>query len=206
MEGKRFDLLTRALGEESSRRSLMGLAAALVAAPATAAAESRHRKHKPNVEGPCGDGSRSNNICTQNTNCCTGICDTAAGQTNKDGQGRCRCVRRGGACTDNVNCCSRRGQQMTCDGGVCAVPVQCLQEGEPCSGFPACCGSVGCSGTCASLPEGPCVTDLGCYQPLTGGSATCVSGLCCYIDTTACLNNSDCCSGNCSSFACAALN
>jgi hypothetical protein len=112
MDARRFDILTRALGEGSSRRSVMGLLGIIAAAPLAVAAGSRRR---PKPEGPCGDFSRKDNICAKNGDCCTNICNTDVGKTNKDGKGRCRCVRRGRACTEDRNCCSRRGQQMTCN-------------------------------------------------------------------------------------------
>ncbi len=71
---------------------------------------------KPGVgtEGPCGSGSRKDNICTKDSECCTSICDIQLGKKNKDKKGRCRCVRRGGACTADNNCCN-----SICISGVC---------------------------------------------------------------------------------------
>ncbi|MGI9253323.1 MAG: hypothetical protein ACR2J8_06225, partial [Thermomicrobiales bacterium] len=66
------------------------------------------RKH-PAPEGPCGDGSASDNTCTKNSDCCTNSCNLA--------KGRCRCVRLGGACANFSSCCS--GGE--CVQGVCTV-------------------------------------------------------------------------------------
>jgi hypothetical protein len=109
MDGPIFDQFTRALATLRTRRGAVGLATAAVTG-ATVAAEA-----KPRTEGPCGDGSRRANVCTKNKDCCTGLCNTKAGKKNKDGKGRCRCVRKGGTCTANRNCCNSLG----CNDGIC---------------------------------------------------------------------------------------
>ena len=112
MDQKRFDELVRRLSEHVSRRSVVtgavagGIAATSVAIDA--------RAGKPGKAGPCGDGKRKDNICKKNKDCCTGICDVKLGKKNKDGKGRCRCVRTGDACEQDKNCCN-----APCNGGVC---------------------------------------------------------------------------------------
>jgi hypothetical protein len=134
MDARRFDILTRALGEGSSRRSVLGLLGIITAAPLAVAAGARRR---PKPEGPCGDFSRKDNICAKNGDCCTNICNTDVGKTNQDGKGRCRCVRRGRACTEDRNCCRGRGQQMTCNpvltpvGGKAATEKVCGLAAPP---------------------------------------------------------------------------
>jgi hypothetical protein len=88
-------------------------------------------KRRPvRIEGPCGDGSRKENLCDKGSDCCTGLCKT--GLKNKDGRGRCRCVRRGKACAEDKNCCN----DMTCVAGVCGgsapPPTHKVANGQPC--------------------------------------------------------------------------
>jgi hypothetical protein len=191
MDRTTFDRITRVLGSAGSRRAglrmaaaaLFGAGATRVVGPGTAAAT-------PRPAGPCKSTKRQDNTCTKASQCCTGVCDTSKGATNKDGQGRCRCVRRGGNCTEDRNCCSRRGQQMTCIGGVCDMPATCLGLQAACvSGVDTC-----CAGECAQRPvsiaprgqsafvccvqdqQSGCVVDADCCNFL----ATCNQGTCTY--------------------------
>ncbi len=173
MDQERFGGLTRALGAGISRRA--GLVAALAAlfggsvgAPATEAAPAHKRRPKP--EGPCGDGTRKENACTKNGQCCTGICNTRVGRKNKDGKGRCRCVRRGKACAEDRNCCNG----MTCGNGVCGIAdARCTTNGDCSGGTPICSG-----GTCVA-----CALDTDCV----GATPFCTDGAC-----VACRDDSDC--------------
>jgi hypothetical protein len=72
----------------------------------------------PGVEGPCGNGTRKDNICMENSQCCTGVCDLSVRKKNVDKMGRCRCIARGGACTEDSNCCN-----SPCIGNICGVPA-----------------------------------------------------------------------------------
>ncbi|MFM9105275.1 MAG: hypothetical protein ACKOWF_01085 [Chloroflexota bacterium] len=69
---------------------------------------------QPGIEGPCGDGTRNDNICMKNGECCTGICEITLRKTNKDKRGRCRCLRMGATCAADRNCCN-----SLCIGGIC---------------------------------------------------------------------------------------
>ena len=184
MDPKRFDLLTRRLGDVSSRRTLLGTVAAIAASPLVA--DARRRGRGPAPEGPCGNGSRTGNLCASADDCCTGICANDAGKANKDGQGRCRCVRAGGSCTEDRNCCNRRGQQMTCN------PVVNAQSGkattEKVCGRPPTCDATTCpagccsSGTCipyASQTVSACgAAGATCAACPGSGSLTCTNGVC----------------------------
>lgn len=135
MDQQRFDAALRALGRGASRRAAMaGVLGALVGArlgddAAAGGAKAGggggrrkaadpgtgKRRRRPGAAGPCGDGSRKENRCTSDRECCTRVCNLKAGKGNQDGQGRCRCVRRGKGCTQDRNCCN----MMKCVAGVC---------------------------------------------------------------------------------------
>jgi parallel beta-helix repeat protein len=114
MDQSRFDALARVLATSRSRRTTIVAAAAALAGSALAAG-GEARRGRPYLEGPCGNGSRKANICKKDSDCCTNICNLKTGKTNKDKQGRCRCIRKGGACKANRNCCG----EMTCTGKIC---------------------------------------------------------------------------------------
>jgi hypothetical protein len=174
MDTSSFDRITRLLGAGATRRAGLGLAAAALLGSTAAAA--------PKPAGPCKGTKRPDNICSKNGDCCTGICNTKAGKKNKDGKGRCRCVNRGGACTASKNCCSRRGQQMTCNDGICGnpepepicVPLQgvCVPQVDTCCG-------------------GECSTQLvpASTQPLAPAQTVC----CIAEDASGCTVPADCC-------------
>jgi hypothetical protein len=218
MDGKRFDLITRALGDASSRRSLLGLAAGLLAAPLAATqADAKAGSKRPRTEGPCGNGTRKDNICTKDTDCCTGLCDTKLGKKNKDGKGRCRCVQKGKACTEARNCCSGRA----CAGGVCggSTPPTPVCDATTCPD--GCCSGVTCvpyadqgdsscgvagaacvactapeacvEGVCAltCVAEGEICTVSGdaCCSPVAG----CSDGVCCSPPEGPCTVTAGCC-------------
>jgi hypothetical protein len=130
MDQRRFDAALRAMQTSTTRRA--GLAAALAAllgstgltggaVHAGPRAEKRGGKRKrrtrPGSAGPCGDGSRADNRCTRDSQCCTGVCETSIGRRNLDGDGRCRCRRRRQDCTEDRNCCGKLG----CYGGRCST-------------------------------------------------------------------------------------
>jgi len=97
MDQRSFDRFARLLGGAASRRA--GIRAALggllgLAAPDGADAGRNKAKDKakgkeegrgrPGPEGPCGNGSRKDNACTKDSDCCTGICNTSLGKKNRD--------------------------------------------------------------------------------------------------------------------------
>lgn len=132
MDQHLFDGLTRLLGARAARRdglrAVLGPALGLATAGAATNAPAASR---PRAEGPCGDGSRKQNTCSTDKNCCTGICDTSKGKTNRDRKGRCRCVRKGDPCSEDRNCCSRGNQAMSCESGVC-TPLPRIPTGQSC--------------------------------------------------------------------------
>jgi DNA-binding beta-propeller fold protein YncE len=167
MDEQRFDAALRALGCGSTRRqAIAGALGALFGGGVLDAAARKNDKNKgkgrnpsaPGAEGPCGNGSRKDNICTKDTQCCTGICNTKAGKKNKDGQGRCRCVKRGKPCTADRNCCGGRA----CTGGVCGPG--CASNADCPASTPVC-----TAGTCTG-----CATDGDCRGELP----LCCGGLC----------------------------
>jgi hypothetical protein len=210
MDQERFDRMTRLFGSAASRRAtlagLAGLAAGALPALAEQAAAKPGRK-RPGPEGPCGNGSRKRNICTRDKDCCTGICNTAAGKTNKDGKGRCRCLPKGQTCTEDKNCCGGRA----CVDGICGGGGggQCIPEGftNICIGQgDVCCSPVTCNstaGACCSDVGGPCSVDAGCCLVGSIPMLVCPSGTCCLPTGAQCVSGEPCCSGNCSgSFTC----
>ena len=125
MDDLSFDRLARVLGSAVTRRAGFGAAIAALL-PAAAAGRGHGRRGKgngkdrapsrdPRPEGPCGDGSRKDNVCTKDSQCCTNLCNKKIGKKNLDGKGRCRCLRRGKKCKSTSNCC----KHLTCSGGVC---------------------------------------------------------------------------------------
>jgi hypothetical protein len=177
MDANRFDGITRALGDASSRRSLLSLAAGLLAAPLAATqADAKAGSKRPRPEGPCGNGKRKDNICTKGSQCCTGICNTELGKKNKDGKGRCRCVTRGNGCTEDKNCCNT----LTCIAGTCGGGGTCAPEGATCTADADCCDGLPCTdGVCGG---GTCLPAGGDCNPVDGG--TCCDPGFCLINST----------------------
>ncbi|MFM9107204.1 MAG: right-handed parallel beta-helix repeat-containing protein [Chloroflexota bacterium] len=196
MDRLTFDCVTRLLGTAASRRS--GLAAAIAAAVAArstdgatpgesaaiaADAPPRRARRRVRPEGPCGNGSRAENICTKDKQCCTGICNLKTGKKNTDGRGRCRCLKRGRTCSADKNCCN----SMTCVDGACSslrpVPTSqacvaardtCLDDAASCMAY----DSDDPAGTFCLLPTGAaCSGDNDCWsQDCSGG--TCAAVVC----------------------------
>jgi hypothetical protein len=198
VDNGRFDDVVRSLAGSVTRRSLAGLMAGLVAGPVAVSAASRKRGvGKPGVEGPCGDGTRKDNMCEQDGDCCTGICKT--GLKNKDGKGRCRCVRKQGACTADENCC----KGLPCNDGICGGPT-CAPPQGACTDVSECCNSAiaVCIGTCCMQPGAACAAPADCCAGGAGG--TCANGFCCTnAGFSPCAQDSDCCGGaTCTSGTC----
>jgi hypothetical protein len=179
MDTSSFDRITRLLGAGATRRAGLGLAAAALLGSTAAAA--------PKPAGPCKGTKRPDNICSKNGDCCTGICNTKAGKKNRDGKGRCRCINRGGACTASKNCCSRRGQQMTCNSGICGNPEPdpiCVPLLGPCDAGADTC----CAGTCA-----PYLNGVGLR--LSAPTVCCIE-----LGVSGCTDNLDCCDSGATCF------
>ncbi|MFM9105228.1 MAG: tail fiber domain-containing protein [Chloroflexota bacterium] len=83
---------------------------------------------RPGQQGPCGDGSRTDNTCSADGDCCTNYC---VGK-------RCRCKARSMPCASRKECC--RG--LVCTRGACTEPAS---------------GSAGPTGPAGpnSVPTGP---------------------------------------------------
>ena len=175
MDTSSFDRIARTLGSATSRRTGLALAAAgLLGRVGSAVAV-------PRPAGPCKATRRPDNICTKDSDCCTGSCNVNPGQGNKDGKGRCRCIRKGGDCTVDNNCCSRGGQQMTCNDGVCGVEPVCLPLQAVCDPNNDTC----CVGGCTVPPPVASVSPQGAV------AVTC----CIQANGTGCSDNLDCCGG-----------
>ncbi|MFM9105365.1 MAG: right-handed parallel beta-helix repeat-containing protein [Chloroflexota bacterium] len=141
MDQSSFDRIARVLGGAASRRAglraalggLLGLSAAMPGMEADAKAapgRDKRKDRKPaKPEGPCGDRSRKDNLCTKDSQCCTGYCKR--GLKNIDGKGRCRCLKKNKACKPNQTCCGR----LSCSNGRCRGPIP---TGQPCTAGDTC--------------------------------------------------------------------
>ncbi|MGI9252650.1 MAG: hypothetical protein ACR2J8_02810, partial [Thermomicrobiales bacterium] len=183
MDAGTFDRLIRLLTGRLSRRAGLAAAAAAIVTPAAATPDHRdhgkRHRHGPRPQGPCGDGSRKANICTRDTQCCTGFCDTSLGKKNVDRRGRCRCIRRGKPCTPKQTCCGK----TSCENGVCArtKPTTCQPDGGACAADADCCSCLTCaSGVCAACVETVCAS--GCpYTSVNDAYANANAGDTIYI-------------------------
>ncbi|MGI9252235.1 MAG: hypothetical protein ACR2J8_00680, partial [Thermomicrobiales bacterium] len=208
MDHSSFDRLARLLGGATTRRaglrtalgSLLGLAALDDAAgkdksKGKPGSKDKNRgnhdhSHRPEPEGPCGNGSRKDNACLKNSECCTGLCNTKRAKKNVDGKGRCRCIQRGRKCAESRNCCNT----LSCDDGVCGgnvspnVPVP---TSEPCrKGVDTCADAdASCTvydtrepvGTFCLIPfQGACEKDADCEN------ASCSLGVCVTCSCSGC--------------------
>ena len=193
MEHATFDRIVTALASATTRRA--GLAAAVAAALGRSAAGV---VAGPGSQSQC--GKRADSTCQKDSDCCSGRCVT--GLANKDGSGRCRCVRRNKPCTADKDCCARRGQSMVCLDGVCSPP--CLPLGQTCDATSTCCAGV-CGGvlsgdralasTCCVLEEGACSKDADCCGASFGN--WCSQGACtsCFGPESPCDAERRCCTG-----------
>ncbi|MGI9252172.1 MAG: right-handed parallel beta-helix repeat-containing protein, partial [Thermomicrobiales bacterium] len=181
------------LGRATSRRS--GLMAALRAAfgratlDGAAGAKGRGKdaggsavtSRRPKPEGPCGDGTKADNVCTKDKQCCTGYC--RKGMKNKDGKGRCRCIRRGKPCKPSQTCCGG----VSCTEGICKRPAPSrptVPTGKAC---------VAASDTCAESTAACVEYELG----------TPAGTYCLLPNSSACSGDPVCESNKCASGACA---
>ncbi len=124
MDQQSFDRIARLLGGAVTRRAgVRAVLGGLLGLAAVDTAEAKRgggrKKGRPGVEGPCGDGSRKDNVCTKDKQCCTGYCKK--GMKNKDGKGRCRCAPKDYPCTKKTVCCKR----FSCIDGICQKPSSC---------------------------------------------------------------------------------
>ncbi len=205
MDSTSFDGITRLLAGATTRRTglraalgalagltgLTGLAAGAASKGSGERANGKARgtgrrkgKGKPGAEGPCGNGSRTDNACTKDKQCCTGYCKK--GLKNRDGQGRCRCIKRGKTCKSSQTCCGT----ATCTNGVCVALVPtggaCVAGADTCADAAAICQSYDSddpAGTYCLLPTGAtCAANNDCWsQECAGG--TCAAVVCTVCDS-----------------------
>jgi hypothetical protein len=221
MDQHSFDRIARLLGGALSRRAglraLLGAAITLpaVAAPdAVDAASPGNRPHgerqatggskgkgdgarKPGVAGPCGNGSRKDNICTRNQDCCTGLCNLKAGDRNRDRKGRCRCSRNGRPCTEDRNCCNAACVNGRCNGSVPPAPP--VPSGDPCTTASVCADP---NATCTTYQHDEAAGEF-CLLPrraLCSSDAQCASGDCAGGVCVACSSNA--CGRPCNAIVC----
>jgi hypothetical protein len=190
MDDRNFDAMSRSLAGAMSRRSGLAALAALIGSPAvqriadTGMASAAGRARGPKIEGPCGEGKRKDNVCTKDSECCSGICNTALGKKNRDGKGRCRCVKKAGSCSEDRNCCGGRA----CTNGICGL-TEDTPVGEACVNGQSYCAY----GSTCQAPTANAQTQIGagpfCSWPVGGGcdhgnnfSSECHGGWCAQIE------------------------
>lgn len=139
-------------------------------------------KPKDPTQACVGDGL----FCTQNRNCCSGLCENGSCFA---GGGGTSCLSTGSTCLQPDSCCSNlcmddgKGHTWCAeppqpDGGSCGLPgAPCSAPGAP---DPADC----CFGLCG--PDGTCASGGG-----GGGGGNCGQA------GASCRYGSDCCSGQC---------
>ncbi len=182
MDRASFDRIARKLAGAATRRdgfkALIGAAVAVIGAgggavvdaapngPAKRRAERAgaskkpSAKGKPSTQGPCGSGKRKDNICTSDSDCCTGICNLGASKKNKDRRGRCRCMKRNKPCTADANCCNT----LTCNQGRCSMrkpgptplkPASTVATGSACTPVDTCASNqAACTTYSSNAPRG----------------------------------------------------
>ncbi|MGI9254984.1 MAG: hypothetical protein ACR2J8_14675, partial [Thermomicrobiales bacterium] len=203
MGEQRFDAALRALGRGASRRNaIAGVLGALLGSSQLVSAAGgprpdgsgrgagKHRK-QPGTEGPCGDGSHKANVCTKDSQCCTGMCNLNPSKKNRDKTGRCRCVQKGSACKADRNCCAgmscTKGTCASGGGGDCASNLDCPAASPICSnGFCVQCVAAGDCGRSADTCAGGICT-CGGSAPCSGSTKICSAGVC-----AVCATNDDC--------------
>jgi hypothetical protein len=183
MESDRFDHLTRRLGAPTTRRTTLGLLAALGLGGVARDAAARSNKKKPkecSKSRPCPDCQKcskkhhkckpvkNGTACTAGGTCQSGACVCPTGMYACASTGTC--CANGTACTGAATC-------GACPAGdVCATPVLCGQWGpDPTQDLCACLTSVQNTTVCASSFGEcfACTTDAECTTAL-GGPAVCV--------------------------------
>ncbi|MFM9105368.1 MAG: hypothetical protein ACKOWF_01560 [Chloroflexota bacterium] len=238
MDQASFDRMARLIGGAVTRRA--GIAAALGAAlggPAAVGAGTQEAGRRgdpgggkddgkgagrgegagPGTEagsrpaGPCGDRTRKDNACRKDKDCCTGYCKKKKPGSNKDGLGRCRCIKCGKACKPSQTCCGG----LACMNGKCEKLTSCVTQGAACLASSQCCAGLACAG-------GVCVTGVatskacGTSDVCVAASAACthyaewrrdgdytIDTFCLLPNGDACTGDNDCASGNCKNGVCA---
>ena len=185
MDGSRFDSLTRALGDNSSRRSVV---AALVAAFGLAAlfgdrleAEANRRRKrnraKPNAFGCLNVGQKCRG---KDLKCCSGLCQGK--KPKKAEKDTSRCVGH------HASTCRADQQRPECGG---AEDSRCTNA----TGIPGLCAvTTGNAGYCLhDVDCYPCRKDTDC-EPFCGAGAACIpcAGLCANHGGTACAGIDEC--------------
>jgi len=197
-----FDALTRGLasGDMSRRRALRLMGAALVGSTLASLGIGEAAADPPDPRG-C---KRSGKRCKNDTQCCSGNCDSGTCAS-------CRSI--GGSCTADLECCS---DSFNCSGGTCAP---CVSVGGSCTADIQCCADESTnflricdipagqsSGTCATCRANgnPCDTSGECCSgDCLFATNTCATP--CLPNCSPCDTSGECCGGNCDGGICEPL-
>lgn len=220
MEQRRFDDLTRRLGANSSRRTVLkgllagavGGFAGLVGGGEALAAKGSGGSNKPDCcpsSAPRLCDYTCVNVSTDPNHCggCASACPTGATCQN----GACLCpqgtMQCGNACVDTSSDSNNCG---TC-GHVCASGQSCVAGSCASSCSPDCtgkvCGDDGCGGSCGACPGANCVGST--FQAAATCSAdgtTCIPGTTMNCDPYNCSQNGTCLTTCAGDFDCEAGN
>jgi hypothetical protein len=158
MDGTRFDLMARALGTTSTRRSgVAAVLAGLIGATATDATASASRRR--DVCRPTGVG------CTRGDQCCSSVCDTRR-TAPRAVRNRCACPVGQSTCA--TACC---GDGETCSDGTCLCGEGVCFIGARGNAIPR------ADDTCYHTNHAAlCLTNSDCACP-SGSTCFCAKGL-----------------------------
>jgi hypothetical protein len=182
MDAIRFDQLTRALTDSTSRRTVTGIGLAGLLGSLTGLTNTEARRKKNRRKKKCKGGKKKcGKKCIPKSNCCRDA-DCSAGGSCEGGDCTCPTGLKAcqGACIPDGDCCSDADclGGAICQGGVCACRA----------------GDVLCGEVCADLLSNAAHCGS-CDTPCPSGS-TCVHGTCtCDPFANACPNEVD---GQCS--------
>jgi hypothetical protein len=169
MEAERFDLVTRALGDAPTRRTVFGLVLGGVFGSALDFADAK-KKGKKKKKKCKGGKKKCGKKCIPATSCCAacGACESC-----QDGTCVSDC-QAGQACVAGQCQCTAESCDGCCDGENCrsgTASAFCGTDGETCD---ACSGSETCqAGDCVCVPDScafNCGADLNCHCLATVGT------------------------------------
>jgi hypothetical protein len=107
MTPDRFDTLLRQLARARSRREMLAVLAAAIAAGAVT------RESALAVDATAADCLGRNERCKRKSECCAGRCRRGKGKKRK-----CGCSPRGAHCVESDDCC-KTGNPLVCAAGFC---------------------------------------------------------------------------------------
>jgi hypothetical protein len=214
MDGRRFDQLSRVLGDRATRRGVLGILGGLAGLrlSETVAKRRRHRRRR--------GGGRTYRITVQSQET-KADCAARCAQVFPPGRARGQCISAAEVCfhpdagepvccinpgSDPIGCCGPENNR------ICTVlvgPQNCGACGETCANVPSPTptATVSCCGThCGLGTAQPCDPDA---TGAPGGTATCCSGpsgclpstgsatgfACCSLNTCGGLTDVPCCTG-----------